>query len=268
MGGSASSAQQIGSFSSSFQQQKKEKSVSLVSVLISVTLGVGAALLALNYYHASTCITNSPDEKEAYIRAVGKRLEHVERQISQNSALMDKLIGSLQAHSTHLDPQVYSAMFQTSQSEAIKIALEMVAYPAPSMPDSVKYKYDSSSSSSSSAGDKWATGSFTDDFALGKDTSGKAATGSYSSKFDDLYSTGGVSGGGGSSSSSSSSGGSAQQEKETQHWESLTDSQAIELCTEMQHKYSVVPGVSWGSLPFDLQQKWVHYSCDYHLSVK
>lgn len=44
----------------------------------------------------------------------------------------------------------------------------------------------------------------------------------------------------------------------------VTDSEATALCTEWKSKYSVVQGVSWGNLPYDLQQKWLTYSCDYH----
>ena len=30
--------------------------------------------------------------------------------------------------------------------------------------------------------------------------------------------------------------------------------------------YRVSIGVSWGDLPYNLQQKWLEYSCDYHMS--
>lgn len=46
----------------------------------------------------------------------------------------------------------------------------------------------------------------------------------------------------------------------------LTDSESTKQCGEWRTDYSVIPGVSWGSLPFDLQKKWLEYSCDYHLS--
>jgi len=46
----------------------------------------------------------------------------------------------------------------------------------------------------------------------------------------------------------------------------LTDSESTKQCSEWRTDYSVIPGVSWGSLPFDLQKKWLEYSCDYHLS--
>ncbi len=45
----------------------------------------------------------------------------------------------------------------------------------------------------------------------------------------------------------------------------LSDAEAEKTCLEWKSKYSVSPGVSWGDLPFDLQQKWLEYSCDYFL---
>jgi len=258
------------SFNSTFQNQKQK--LSLVSILTSITLGVGAALIGLNYYHASSCIPNSPDEKEAHINAIGSRLHQVERQISQNTATMEKLLASVQSHSLSLSTSDYSALVQASQSEAIKIALEMVAYPAPIMPDSVRYKYDASSSSSSESGEeqhKWGDDQFS---LLGKDSSssskgGESGAGSYSSKFDDLYSTGGLgAGSAGSANGGKSSTYTTTAGKQDQTWETLTDAQSTSLCSEMREKYSVVPGVSWGSLPYDLQQRWIHYSCDLHLT--
>jgi TPP-dependent trihydroxycyclohexane-1,2-dione (THcHDO) dehydratase len=45
----------------------------------------------------------------------------------------------------------------------------------------------------------------------------------------------------------------------------ISDSEAMEKCQEFKDKYQVVVGVSWGNLPYDLQQQWLQYSCDYHL---
>jgi len=246
------------SFDSTFKKESSKEKLSLMSMLTSVTLGVGVALLALNYYHASSCVANSPDEKEAYINAVGRRLQAVEGQISHNTALMNKLIASLQAHSVTLDAKDMSALSASAESEAVKIALELVAYPAPVMPDSVKYRYDSSSSSSSSS--SWEGERKWDDqlSSLGKDGEEKDSTGSYSTKFDDLYSSSSFKT---DPSLSSGDGKKAEEPK----WETLTDSEASNLCTELKGKYSVIPGVSWGNLPYDLQQKWLHFSCDYHL---
>ena len=46
----------------------------------------------------------------------------------------------------------------------------------------------------------------------------------------------------------------------------LSDEEAKKLCKEWKTNYSVITGVSWGNLPYDLQQKWIANSCDYHLA--
>lgn len=45
----------------------------------------------------------------------------------------------------------------------------------------------------------------------------------------------------------------------------LSDTEATQICSEWKDTYKVIVGVSWGDLPYDLQQKWVEYSCDYHM---
>ena len=45
----------------------------------------------------------------------------------------------------------------------------------------------------------------------------------------------------------------------------LTDAEATKMCMDWKTKYNVVVGASWGDLPYDLQQKWLSNSCDYHM---
>lgn len=45
----------------------------------------------------------------------------------------------------------------------------------------------------------------------------------------------------------------------------ISDAEANAKCQEFKDKYQVVVGVSWGNLPYNLQQQWLEYSCDYHL---
>jgi hypothetical protein len=44
--------------------------------------------------------------------------------------------------------------------------------------------------------------------------------------------------------------------------EIIPEDVARPACTDWKAEYSVEPGVSWGSLPFDLQEKWKAYDCD------
>jgi hypothetical protein len=36
-------------------------------------------------------------------------------------------------------------------------------------------------------------------------------------------------------------------------------------CVDWKAEYNVEPGVSWGSLPMDLQEKWKSYDCDMYV---
>ena len=47
--------------------------------------------------------------------------------------------------------------------------------------------------------------------------------------------------------------------------DNLSDSDARHFCESWKQEHNVVVGVSWGSLPFDIQQKWLQYACDYLL---
>ena len=46
----------------------------------------------------------------------------------------------------------------------------------------------------------------------------------------------------------------------------VSDEEAYTRCRAWQGEYNVVLGVSWGTLPYDLQSTWKTYECDYHLS--
>lgn len=46
----------------------------------------------------------------------------------------------------------------------------------------------------------------------------------------------------------------------------LSDADSLQQCLEWQKKYKVVVGVSWGTLPVDMQEQWIDYSCDFHIS--
>lgn len=47
--------------------------------------------------------------------------------------------------------------------------------------------------------------------------------------------------------------------------DNLSDADARHICNDWKKEHNVVPGVSWGSLPFQLQQKWLQYACDFLL---
>lgn len=45
----------------------------------------------------------------------------------------------------------------------------------------------------------------------------------------------------------------------------VSDADAHKQCTEWKNTYNVDVGINWGTLPYDLQDKWLAMECDYHL---
>lgn len=140
----------------------------------------------------------------------------------------------VQVKLVHIEAKEIEELSKESQDEAVRLALLLAKYPAPPMPDfEIDSKYK----------DNEALADLIDDvFRTTDDKKNDVYTYSYSSSKDEI----------GSSSSRDS--------------ETITDADATKKCMEWKANYSVVTGVSWGNLPYDLQQKWLKYSCDYHLS--
>jgi hypothetical protein len=55
------------------------------------------------------------------------------------------------------------------------------------------------------------------------------------------------------------------EEEELEEYE--TEKERIESCQGWKAHYSVIEGVSWGNLPYDLQKKWKAYNCDVFLGM-
>lgn len=146
---------------------------------------------------------------------------------------MGKVISGMQSNLLRIEQKEYQELVQQSKDEAVKIALFLASHPAPPMPEfEMEAEYE----------DAEKLADVIDD-VFGKPN-----------QLDDKSSTdfeGGLE---------------MMDDKEVQEQTpQLSDAEAMKVCTEWQVKYNVVVGVSWGDLPFDLQQKWLAYSCDYHL---
>lgn len=146
---------------------------------------------------------------------------------------MGKVISSLQSNLLRIEQKEYQELVQQSKDEAVKIALFLASHPAPPMPEFImESQYEDAEKLADVIDDVFGkSGQMNDD---------------KSTDFE-----GGLE---------------MMDDKEVQAQEpQLSDAEAIKVCTEWQTKYNVVAGVSWGDLPYDLQQKWLTYSCDYHL---
>lgn len=151
---------------------------------------------------------------------------------------MNKLIASMQANLYKIEQIEYNELTVRANNEAVEIALLLAAHPAPPMPlFPLDPKY----------GDAESLANVIDDLF-----SKEGATN------PEYYE--GFNGGMGGDKGSEFFNGGGQAEAPA-----ITDAEAIETCTQWKNKYNVIVGASWGDLPYDLQQKWLEYSCDYHM---
>lgn len=139
--------------------------------------------------------------------------------------MMDKLLHLMQSKLGKLEHQELELISQESQDEAVRISLLLASQPAPPMP---QFYVDPKYTDAEKLAD------IIDDKFEAKDDYETESKGK--SKYDDFA-------------------------EEL----SITDTEAAKTCEKWKKEYSVVIGISWGSLPQDLQQKWMQYSCDYHL---
>lgn len=197
-------------------------------VLAACVLGIALGLFGLNFWHATNCASGrSADAMEKYVESLNRRLLQAESQVIKNEIFMDKLLISLQYKLMKLEKSELDIITKQSQDEAVKIALILASQPAPPIPDfEIDPKYKDAESIADLIDDVFGRVGSGQDYAGG-------------SEFEDKKS-------GGASSV-------------------ITDPEALKNCNDWKEKYAVVIGVSWGNLPYDLQQKWMEYSCDYHL---
>ena len=141
---------------------------------------------------------------------------------------MNKVIHTLEANLYRLEKKESEELNKLAKDEAIRISLYLNNHPAPPMPEfPISKDYE----------DAEKLADVVDDI--------------FSKRLDDK---------------NDALVDSKEYEKELEEeFETLTDAEALRVCGEWKEKYNVVIGVSWGNLPYDLQQKWLEYSCDYHL---
>jgi len=145
---------------------------------------------------------------------------------------MSKVIHALQSNLFTLEKKEYEELSQRSKDEAVKTALFLSSHPAPPIPEFyMKVQYNDPESLADAVDDIFSKVA-EDDKYLEK----------VSEKDDD-------------------------EEAKDSSKITLTDAEAGKICSEWKQKYNVAVGASWGDLPYDLQQKWLSYSCDYHLKL-
>jgi hypothetical protein len=153
--------------------------------------------------------------------------------------MMNKLVWAMQSDLYKLSPAEYRQLASDADHEAVDIALLLAAHPALPMPLFPDEVYEGSATGAAvELENKW-----TDDlFGTG---ASEVTDDRYKKKGGGVYYSG-----------------EAEAKPEVS---AITDAEASETCTGWKATYHVIVGVTWGELPFDLQQKWLVYSCDYHL---
>ena len=143
-------------------------------------------------------------------------------------------------------------LVESSKDEAVRIALDLATHRAPPMPE---YKIDDKYRDQNELGgliddlfqdqvDKEEEnsaefGGFEGEEMLYK---GEGEQGKYDDQFPDEE---------------------FQQEEELPL--DISEDERKTTCSDWKHSYQVVMGVSWGSLPFDLQKEWKRYDCDAYI---
>lgn len=148
---------------------------------------------------------------------------------------MEKLLHTLQSKLIKLEEAELEEVVRLSKDEAVRLALVLAGQPAPPMPEfELDPKYQDAEDLADVIDDVFGKSGGKDD---------------YNEKTWDKYDDDVTAG-----------------ENYSKTEVTLTDAEATALCLDWKVKYSVVQGASWGNLPYDLQQKWLKYACDYHFA--
>jgi len=213
-----------------------------------VVLFVGMGLFGLNYWHASRCAeAHSPEELKGFLDGVTKRLLTAESQTIHNSLLMEKVLSLLETRLVAEEARELKVLQQKSQDEAVRVTLQLSSQPAPLRPEfplDVKYL------------DAEVLGDAIDEVL---DKVGEL--GDDDDKKDDFFIASASAAGEGLSLKDGGAGGEGGADS------SPSDEELTAMCKGWKEKYSVVQGVSWGALPFDLQGKWMKLKCDSFLTL-
>ena len=218
------------------------KKYSITDLLQGLMVGAGIALFFANIYHSmKTCEKKAPNTLERHLEAFDSRLKRSELIITKNTFLMHTTLRDIQRKVLQLDDNHLKEVLHYSENEAIRLALLLEKYPAIPKP----YFEESYGGKNEYSGEFYGSRfNYTDDFFFANRSSrtDDKLWGAKEAYFEYGY------------------------EKDKEAVPLLSDVEANKKCTEWKEQYKVEVGKGWGSLPFDLQKKWLEYSCDYHLN--
>lgn len=163
-------------------------------------------------------------------------------QTIQNTLFTERVVDELQRRLTKIDSDEMLKLIESSRDDAIKIALTLAAQPPP--PKSMyvlEDKYTTSEGLGNLIDDALAAETSFEEFEYGERGEKKNNPDFASQPEGDIYG-----------------------ELEAESVDIPDD--VTKLCLEWKTTFDVVPGVSWGTLPLDLQVKWKAYACDAYQS--
>jgi hypothetical protein len=261
----------------------------LSTFLSMIVIGSAICLLGFNYFHTLNCPNNNPDATEASIAALSYRLERSEALVYRNSATLKRLLKDMQEDLTPVDASALERIHTESLRTAVKLALLQAQRRSPSKPISferehgIERKYfakdgwkndnEWETEGEGGGGSSWERekGKRGDDYVSGEFGPDGWEEGEEDKLWQDPDKFGGR-----------KRNDDKQQVGLDDPWDdpaegnnvasgevfrdNLSDADARHICSDWKAEHNVVVGVSWGSLPFQLQQKWVQYACDYLLS--
>lgn len=220
------------------------------------------SLFALNYWHSTVCTeSHTPDEIDDMLLALKDRLRTVETETIQQSLILEDVILHMHYKLADVEDHELGLLQALSQDSSAHMSdLQTAQLLLSKQPSPLKQKYTLHDSYKDfnvlidqingvlkriddPERNKVRKGHFDDDFFL--DTGFEKGHTFGDEKRSNLGDDDWVGNGG-------------QNEEKS----SITVNEAIKMCNEWHSKYGVVPSVSWGSLSYDLQRKWLKIRCD------
>jgi hypothetical protein len=164
---------------------------------------------------------------------------------------VESVLKEVQHRLATVDVEEMKRLVESSKDEAVRIALDLATHRAPPMPEyRVDDKYQDPNELSGLIDDVFQE-------QVNKDEENSAEFGGFEGeemlfkgegeegKYDDQI------------------GGAGEfKEEEEEAPLDISDEERTATCRDWKQTYSVVTGVSWGSLPYELQKDWKRYYCD------
>lgn len=202
--------------------------------ILIVVLMICLTVVYVNFQHTSGCSAMGDEDVQMYIESLNKRLLKAESQNIQNRLLLDRFMDKVQSKIIRLEKLELKELSDVAVDEAVKVTLQLASQPLPAMPE---YDLGTEYQNAEELADV-----IDDIFEKARDkknTKGSVDIADYA------YGYG------------------AQEERHG--GVGVSDAAASEKCTGWKKIYGIQVGVSWGSAPMDVQEKWIQLSCDYHL---